>query len=104
MSTLDRECSEIGKQRDALLKKCNDSRGALEKASSELEDARRSNETAEREKSDCDNRIHFLTRELQEGEQKQTQVRSKHTTLARQIQPADERSAQLEDELAAKPP
>jgi len=102
MSTLDRECSEIGKQRDALLKKCSDARVALEKASSELEDARRSYETAEREKSDCDNRIHFLTRELQEGEQKQTQVRSEQTTLARQIQAADERIAKLEDELAAE--
>src|SRR4029078_5416794 len=68
----------------------------------ELEDARRSNETAEREKSDCDNRIHFLTRELQEGEQKQPQVRSEQTTLARQIQSADERIAKLEDELAAE--
>ena len=102
ISVLERESSEIGKQRDALLKKCNDASGALEKASSELEDNRRSYETAEREKSDCDNRILFLTRELQEGEQKQTQVRVEQTTLARQIQAADERIAKLEDELAAE--
>jgi chromosome segregation protein len=102
MSVLERECSEIGKQRDALLKKCNDAREALEKASGELEAARRRYETAEREKSDCDNRILFLTRELQEGEQKQTQVRFEQTTLARQIQAADERIAKLEDELAAE--
>src|SRR4030095_14503227 len=63
---------------------------------------RRRYETAEREKSDCDNRILFLTRELQEGEQKQTQVRFEQTTLARQIQAADERIAKLEDELAAE--
>jgi chromosome segregation protein len=102
MSALDRECSEIRKQRDALLKKCNDATAALEKAGSELEEARRDYEAAEREKSDCDNRIHFLTRELQEGEQKQTQVRSEQTTLARQIQAADERIAKLEDELAGE--
>ena len=102
MSALSNECSEIGKQRDAFLKKSNDARGVLEKATSELEDARRAHETAEREKSDCDNRILFLTRELQEGEQKQTQVRSEQTTLARQIQAADERLAKLEDELAAE--
>jgi chromosome segregation protein len=102
MSVLDRECSEIRKQHDALLKKCNDARAALEKAGSELEEARRDYETAEREKSDCDNRILFLTRELQEGEQKQTQVRSEQTTLARQIQAADERIAKLEDELAGE--
>jgi chromosome segregation protein len=102
MSALDRECSEIRKQRDALLKRCNDARAALEKASSELEEARRDYETAERAKSDCDNRILFLTRELQEGEQKQTQVRSEQTTLARQIQAADERIAKLEDELAGE--
>jgi chromosome segregation ATPase len=102
MSTLDRECSEISKQRDALLKKCNDARAALEKAGSELEEARRDYETTERAKSDCDNRILFLTRELQEGEQKQTQVRSEQTTLARQIQAADERIAKLEDELAGE--
>ena len=102
MSTLDSECSEIRKQRDALHEKCNDARVALEKASSELEEARRDHATAEREKSDCDNRILFLTRELQEGEQKQTQVRSEQTTLARQIQAADERIANLEDELAGE--
>ena len=74
----------------------------MEKANSELEDARRAHESAEREKSDCDNRILFLTRELQEGEQKQTEVRSEQTTLARQIQAADERIAKLEDELAGE--
>jgi chromosome segregation protein len=102
MSALNRECSEIRKQRDVLLEKCNDARAALEKASSELEEARRDCETAEREKSDFDNRILFLTRELQEGEQKQTQVRSEQTTLARQIQAADERIAKLQDELAGE--
>jgi chromosome segregation protein len=102
MSALDRECSEIRKQRDVLLGKCNDARAALEKASSALEAARRDYETAEREKSDCDNRILFLTRELQEGEQKQAQIRSEQTTLARQIQAADERIAKLEDELAGE--
>ncbi len=102
MSALDRECSEIRMQRDALHEKCNHARAALEKASSELEETRRDHATAEREKSDCDNRILFLTRELQEGEQKQTQVRSEQTTLARQIQAADERIAKLEDELAGE--
>jgi chromosome segregation protein len=102
MSALDQECSEIRQQRDALLKKCNDARAALEKASSALEAARREYEAAEREKSDYDNRILFLTRELQEGEQKQTQVRSEQSTLARQIQAADERIAKLEDELAGE--
>lgn len=102
MSALSKECSEIGKQRDAFVKKYNDARGMLEKATSELEDARRAHEIAEREKTDCDNRILFLTRELQEGEQKQTQVRSEQTTLARQIQAADERIAKLEDELAGE--
>ncbi len=102
ISALSKECSEIGKQRDAFLKKYNDARGVLEKATSELEDARRAHETAEREKSDCDNRILFLTRELQEGEQKQTEVRSEQTTLGRQIQAADERIAKLEDELAGE--
>jgi chromosome segregation protein len=102
MSVLDRECSEIRKQRDALLKECNDARATLEKAGSELEEARRDYETAEREKSDCDNRILLLTRDLHEGEQKQTQVRSEQTTLARQIQAADERIAKLGDELAGE--
>src|SRR5437762_3885358 len=102
MSDLDRECSEIRKQRDALLNECNDARAALKKAGGELEEARRDYETAQREKSECDNRILFLTRELQEGEQKQAQVRSEQSTLARQIQAADERIAKLEDELAAE--
>jgi chromosome segregation protein len=74
----------------------------LESTTSELEKARRDYEVAEREKSDCDNRILFLTRELQEGEQKQTQVRSEQTTLGRQIQAADERIAKLQDELAGE--
>jgi chromosome segregation protein len=102
MSVLENECFEIRKQRDVLLKKCNEARAALEKASSELEETRRDYEIAAREKSDCDNRIVFLTRELQEGEQKQTQVRSEQSTLTRQIQAADERIAKLEDELSGE--
>jgi len=102
ISALDRECSEIRQQHDGLLKTCDDARGALQKASSELEEARREYEAAEREKSGCDNQILFLTRELQEGEQKQTQIRSEQTTLSRQIQAADERIAKLEDELAGE--
>ncbi|MFL6546389.1 MAG: chromosome segregation protein SMC, partial [Candidatus Udaeobacter sp.] len=102
ISVLETECSEIRKQRDALLTQCNDARAALEKAGNHLEEARRDYESAEREKADCDNRLLFLTRELQEGEQKQAQVRSEQTTLARQIQAADERIAKLEDELAGE--
>jgi chromosome segregation protein len=102
MSTLDRECSEIRRQRDVLLKKCNNARGTLERTTSELEKARRDCETVEHKRTDCDNRILLLTRELQEGEQKQTQVRSEQSLLARQIQAADERIAKLEDELAGE--
>jgi chromosome segregation protein len=98
ISALDRECSEIREQRDALLKKCNDARAVLERTTSELEETRQQYEAAEREKSDCDNRILLVTRELEESEQKQAQVRSEQTTLARQIQAADERIGKLEDE------
>jgi chromosome segregation protein len=99
MSVLEVECSEIGKQRDALLKRSDDAKVALEKISKELEEARNQHRTAENEKSDCENRILFLTRELQESEQKQIQLRSEQSTLARQIQAADERIAKLEEEL-----
>jgi chromosome segregation protein len=102
MSALDRECSEIHKQRDALLKKCSDANATLERTTREVDEARQQYEAATREKSECDNRILFLTRELQEGEQKQTQVRSEQNTLARQIQAADERMAKLEDEMAGE--
>src|SRR4030095_14240605 len=100
MSTLERECSKSRKQRDALLKRCNDAGAALEKERSEVEEAHRDDQTADRENADCDNRILFLTRELQDGEQKQTQVRSEQTMLARQIQAADERIVKLEEEFA----
>ena len=102
MSALDGECSEIRKQREALLKKCSEANAALEKTATVLDEARHRYEAAEREKSECDNRILFLTREVQEGEQKQTQVRSEQSTLTRQIQAADERIAKLEDELAGE--
>ncbi|HEU0274666.1 MAG TPA: chromosome segregation protein SMC [Candidatus Udaeobacter sp.] len=99
MSVLEVECSEIDKQRDALLKRSDDAKVALEKISKELEEARNQHRTAENEKSDCENRILFLARELQESEQKQIQLRSEQSTLARQIQAADERIAKLEEEL-----
>ncbi len=102
MSALERECFEIGKQRDALFGRRDDAKAALERITGAMEEARHQYEAVEHEKSDCDNRILFLTRELQEGEQKQTQVRSEQTTLTRQIQAADERIAKLEDELAAE--
>jgi len=102
MSALERECSEIRKERDAILQKCDHARAELDKASNELEKARVDSEAAAREKSESDNRILFLTRELHEGEQKQSQIRSEQNTLARQIQAADERIAKLEDELAGE--
>jgi chromosome segregation protein len=102
MSVLERECSEVREQRHALLKKCSDANATLEKTTRALDEARQHYEAAEHEKSECDNRILFLTRELQEGEQKQTQVRSEQNTLARQIQAADERIAKLEDEMAGE--
>ncbi|HZS18056.1 MAG TPA: chromosome segregation protein SMC [Candidatus Udaeobacter sp.] len=102
MSTLEGECSEIYKQRDVLLQKCNEAKRILKEATGQLDEARRAYETAQRETSDCDNRILFLTRELQEAEQKQTQLQSEQTTLARQIHAADDRIAKLEHELAAE--
>jgi chromosome segregation protein len=102
MSVLEKECSELRRLRDGLLEKCTDAGAGLEKITGEREEARRDCDAAEREKLDCDNRILFLTRELQQGEQKITQVRSEQTTLARQIQIADERIAKLEGELAAE--
>jgi chromosome segregation protein len=102
MSVLDGECSEICRQRDALLEKRSDANATLEETTRALDEARQQYEAAEREKSECDNRILFLTRELQEGEQKQTQVRSEQNTLARQIQAADERIAKLEDEMTGE--
>jgi chromosome segregation protein len=102
ISVLERECSEIGKQRDALLKRCDDAKAGLEKITNELEEARSQYRTAEHEKSDCENRILFLTRELQESEQKQIQLRSEQSTLARQIQAADERIAKLGEELTGE--
>jgi chromosome segregation protein len=100
MSVLEKDCSEIGRQREALLKRCDDAKVALEKITNELEEARSEYRTAEHQQSDCENRILFLTRELQESEQKQIQLRSEQSTLTRQIQAADERIAKLEEELA----
>ncbi|PWT84221.1 MAG: chromosome segregation protein SMC [Acidobacteria bacterium] len=102
LCVLDRECSDLHKQRDALLQKCTDGSAALEKITRELEDARRNYGAAERERSESENRILFLTREFQEGEQKITQVRSEQTTLVRQIQIADQHIARLDDGLAGE--
>jgi chromosome segregation protein len=102
ISTLEAECSGIYNQREGLLQKCSEAKRTLKEATGQVEEARRAYEAARRETFDCDNRILFLTRELQEGEEKQAQLQSEQTTLTRQIQAADERIAKLEQELAAE--
>jgi chromosome segregation protein len=99
MSVLSAEYAEVRGRRDALLRKRDDASSTLEKARSDSEETRRQHESAEREQSTSDNRILFLERELQESEQKITQLRSEQTVLAQQIQTASERIAKLEEEL-----
>jgi chromosome segregation ATPase len=99
MSVLNTECSEIRKQRDGLLQKRDGASAILEKATSELEEARRQYASADQEQSASENRALFLERELQETEQKIDQLRSEQTTLVQQIQTADEHMMGLEERL-----
>ena len=102
MAALNTDYSELRKQRDALLQKRDEANAILEKARGEFEEARCRCESADREQSGSENRILFLERELQASEQKVDQLRSEQTVLAQQIQTADERIANLEEELTSE--
>ncbi len=102
MAALNTDYSELCKQRDALLQKRDEANAILEKARGEFEEARCRYESADREQSGSENRILFLERELQASEQKIDQLRSEQTVLAQQIQTADERIANLEEELTSE--
>src|SRR5438128_452209 len=102
MAGLKTDYSELCKQREALLQKRDEANAILDKARGEFEEARCRYESADREQSGAENRILFLERELQASEQKIDQVRSEQTVLAQQIQTADERIANLEEELTSE--
>ncbi len=102
MAALNTDYSELCKQRDALLQKRDEANAILEKARGEFEEPRCRYESADREQSGSENRILFLERELQASEQKIDQLRSEQTVLAQQIQTADERIANLEEELTSE--
>src|SRR5438876_1044425 len=102
MAGLNTDYSELCKQREALLRKRDEANAILDKARGEFEEARCRYESADRGQSGSENRILFLERELQASEQKIDQVRSEQTVLAQQIQTADERIANLEEELTSE--
>jgi len=102
MAALNTDYSELCKQRDTLLQKRDEANAILEKARGEFEEARCRYESADREQSGSENRILFLERELQASEQKIDQLRSEQTVLAQQIQTADERIANLEEEFTSE--
>ncbi len=102
MAALNTEYSNVCKQRDALLQKRDEANAELERATKDFEEARTRYEIAEREQSASENNALLLARDLEGSEQKIDELRSEDTTLAQQIQTADERIAKLGEELASE--
>ena len=99
MSILSSELASLRKQRETALHERDKSATNIEKATRDFDKARLEVETADREQSVAANKVQFLERELSEIEDKVASLRSEHTTLAKQIELADERVAKLEHEL-----
>ena len=102
ISLLTVEHSRICQERDALLRERDNASTQLEKTRRDFEKIRVQHEVADREQSASGNKILFLERESHEIEQKIERLRSEQSTLAQQIEAADERIAKLERELTAE--
>jgi chromosome segregation protein len=102
ISLLTVEHSRIRQERDALLRERDNTSTQLEKTRRDFEKIRVQHEIADREQSVSGDKILFLKRESHEIEHKIEHLRSEQSTLAQQIEVADERIAKLERELAAE--
>jgi chromosome segregation protein len=102
ISLLTVEHSRIRQERDALLRERDNASTQLEKTRRDFEKIRVQYEIADREQSASENKILFLKRESHEIEQKIQHLRSEQSTLAQQIEVADDRIAKLERELTAE--
>jgi chromosome segregation protein len=100
ISILTSEHSVLTAQRDTLRHKRDEAKGAVEKATTHLEEARAKHRAADLAQSAAGGKIALFERDLAEASRKIDNLLSEKTTLRQQIDAADDRVAQLESDLA----
>ena len=99
VATLEKEVIEIENQREIVVQKRAQVKGAVEAASRQVDDARAHHQTAHLSHSTSAHRISLLQSEEKEAERKIENLKSEKTTLEQQIEASTQRVTELEEEL-----
>jgi chromosome segregation protein len=100
LTSLVQECGSLDTERGALVAAREEAKAKLEAANHAVEAARQSHETAHQSQSEAGIEILSAERAVQDAEQKLAGLQTERTTLEQQVQSADARVAQMEQDLA----
>jgi chromosome segregation protein len=99
VTALAEEEAGLADQRETLLRKREEAKANVEKASRQLDQSRTHHQAAHLTHSSATNKISLIEREHDEATRKIDNLKSEKATLEQQINSADERIADLEGEL-----
>ena len=102
LTTLTQERDALEAKREALLETRDRTQEQVEDAIGGVEQARKSQEAAQQDRSQASLQILAAERAVQDAEQKLTAMETEKKALEQQVQSADERVGQLESELASQ--
>jgi len=102
LASLSQECDSQEAERQTLIDTRTRTQEQVETAISVVEEARASHETAQRGQSKASVQILSVERAALDAEQKLTNLETEKSTLEQQVRSADEKIAQLEEELEAQ--
>ncbi|HXM33492.1 MAG TPA: chromosome segregation protein SMC [Chthoniobacterales bacterium] len=102
LTGLEQECESLETERGALITAREHTKEKLEAANRAVEAARQSHESAHQNQSEAGVEILSAERAVQDAEQKLAGLQTERTTLEQQVQSADARIAQMEQDLEAQ--
>jgi chromosome segregation protein len=102
LTSLEQECGSLETERGALVSAREEAKEKLEAVNRAVEAARQSHETAHQSQAEAGIEILSAERAVQDAEQKLAGLQTERTTLEQQVQSADARIAQMEQDLEAQ--
>src|SRR5437763_10327999 len=102
LTSLEQECGSLEAERGALVSAREKAKEKLEAANRAMEAARQSHETAHQSQSEAGVEILSAERAVQDAEEKLAGLQTERTILEQQVQSADTRIAQMEQDLESQ--
>jgi len=99
VAALEKEMAQSESQREVVIQRRDQAKANVEKTSHQLDEARSQHQAAHLSHSTSANRNSLLLGEEKEAERKIDNLKNEKTTLEQQIEVADQRVAELEEEL-----